>query len=216
MSPCERTWRRPDRRLLFSLAAVAVAGMCQGRARAVGQPDARQPVEDLYAALSSAVRANLSFAQRFVRLAPVIDRVFDLNAILQTSVGLRWAALDEASRAELFTVFRAFTIASYTANFDNGSGVKFQVLPQERTSGSDVIVESTLIPSGGDSVRIDYLMRDGTGGWRIVDVLLNGSISRVAVQRSDFRSLLASGSPVPLIDSLKKKVSELSDGTMRP
>jgi|SRR5580658_1276719 phospholipid transport system substrate-binding protein len=215
MSPSEHTWQRPGRRLLFGMAA-AVAGMCQGYAQAVGQPDARQPVTDLYATLQTAMRANLSFSQRFDRLAPEIDRAFDLNAILQTSVGLRWAALDEASRGQLFTVFRAFTIASYTANFDKDSGVKFEVLPQERTAGSDIIVESTLIPVGSEPIRIDYLMRGGTEGWRIVDVLLNGSISRVAVQRSDFRSLLASGSPAPLIDSLRQKVSELSDGTMRP
>jgi phospholipid transport system substrate-binding protein len=203
------------------MAAATVAVMCQGgiwqgHAQAVGQPDARQPVADLYATLQTAMRANLSFSQRFDRLAPEIDRAFDLNSILQTSVGLRWAALDEASRGRLFNVFRTFTIASYTANFDKDSGVKFEVLPQERASGPDVIVESMLTPAGGETVRIDYLMRGGTAGWRIVDVLLNGSISRVAVQRSDFRSLLASGSPAPLIDSLKQKVSELSDGAMRP
>ncbi len=56
------------------------------------------------------------------------------------------------------------------------------------------------------NIRIDYVMRGGAGGWRIVDVLLNGSISRVAVQRSDFRALLESGNPAALIDSLKRKV----------
>ena len=39
--------------------------------------------------------------------------------------------------------------------------------------------------------------------------------SRVAVQRSDFRALLASGSANPLIASLRQKVSDLSGGTMR-
>ena len=37
---------------------------------------------------------------------------------------------------------------------------------------------------------LDYVMRQGEKGRRAVDVLLDGSISRVAVQRSDFRSLL--------------------------
>ena len=36
-------------------------------------------------------------------------------------------------------------------------------------------------------------MRDDNGVWRAVDVLLDGSISRVAVQRSDFRKILANG-----------------------
>jgi phospholipid transport system substrate-binding protein len=58
-------------------------------------------------------------------------------------------------------------------------------------------------------------MRTSTMGWRIIDVLLDGTISRVAVQRSDFRALLASGDPAPLINSLKRKVVDLSGGTMR-
>lgn len=176
---------------------------------------------ELYAALQATMRMGHAtpFKQRFDELAPVIDRVFDLDAILQTSVGLRWSSLDEASRQTLAAVFRAFTVASYTANFDTDSGEKLDVLPQTRSVEYDLIVESELAPAHGDPVRIDYLMRQGPSaqgtGWRIVDVLLDGSISRVAVQRSDFRALLASGSPTPLIDSLKRKVSELSGGAMR-
>jgi phospholipid transport system substrate-binding protein len=123
--------------------------------------------------------------------------------------------LSETARQTLFTVFRAFTVASYTANFDNNGGEKFEVLPQTRTSGADIIVETKLIASSGEPIRIDYVMRNGPGGWRIVDVLLDGSISRVAVQRSDFRSLLASGDPNPLIDSLRRKVADLSGGAIR-
>lgn len=157
-----------------------------------------------------------AFQEKFNRLAPVIDRVFDLDAILRTSVGLRWTSLDATAQHSLFSVFRTFTIASYTANFGKDGGVKFAVLPQIRSSGTDSIVASTLSPASGDPVRIDYVVRGGAGGWRIVDVLLNGTISRVAVQRSDFRALLASGSATPLIDSLRQKVADLSEGTMRP
>jgi phospholipid transport system substrate-binding protein len=200
-------------------AGSAVTGFGGPRSRAQTS-DPRQPVDELYAALRAAMREGHAtpFKQRFDRLAPVIDRTFDLDAILQTSVGLRWPALDEASRQTLVEVFRAFTVASYTANFDTDNGEKLEVRPQTRAAESEVVVETSLVPAQGDPVRIDYVMRQEQGspvGWRIVDVLLDGSISRVAVQRSDFRSLLASGSPVPLIDSLKRKVAELSGGTMR-
>ncbi|HUB15081.1 MAG TPA: ABC transporter substrate-binding protein [Acetobacteraceae bacterium] len=40
--------------------------------------------------------------------------------------------------------------------------------------------------------------RSGPAGWQVVDVLTDGYISRVAVQRSDFRQLLASGGPPAL------------------
>jgi phospholipid transport system substrate-binding protein len=55
-------------------------------------------------------------------------------------------------------------------------------------------------------------MRDIDGQWKAVDILLNGSISRVAVQRSDFRALLASGNPDPLIAMLRDKVTALAAG----
>ena len=76
--------------------------------------------------------------------------------------------------------------------------------------------QSQLITPAGEQIRIDYVMRGGPGGWRVVDVLVDGSISRVAVQRSDFRSLLASGDPTPLVDSLRQKIAELSRAAMRP
>jgi phospholipid transport system substrate-binding protein len=207
-------WR--GRRSMLAMAAASVALL--GHAQAQGTGDPGQPVSDLYAALQAAMRMGVKtpFQQRFDRLAPVIDRVFDLDTILRTSVGLHWTSLDEASRRTLSAVFRTFTTATYTANFDKDDGQKFEVLPKPRSSGEDLIVASRLTPANGDPVRIDYLMRTGRAGWQIVDVLFNGSISRVAVQRSDFRALLASGSATPLIDSLRQKVADLSGGAMRP
>ena len=57
-------------------------------------------------------------------------------------------------------------------------------------------------------------MRNEAAGWKVVDILLDGTISRVAVQRSDFASLVSSGDASPLIGSLKSKVSLLSNGSM--
>jgi phospholipid transport system substrate-binding protein len=51
-------------------------------------------------------------------------------------------------------------------------------------------------------------------GWKIVDVLAGGSISRVAVQRSDFRGLLASGGGDALLASLQRKTADLSGGNL--
>ena len=57
-------------------------------------------------------------------------------------------------------------------------------------------------------------MKRMPGEWKAVDVLADGSISRVAVQRSDFRSLLASGGAPALLGSLQRKVSDLSGGAL--
>lgn len=64
----------------------------------------------------------------------------------------------------------------------------------------------------GDSHELDYVMRDTGSGWHVVDVLADGSISRVAVQQSDFRRLLSRGGAPALVASLTAKSQELSDG----
>ena len=45
-------------------------------------------------------------------------------------------------------------------------------------------------------------------------MLLNGSISQVAVQRSDFRASVTAGDASALIQSLQRKTAELSGGTL--
>jgi phospholipid transport system substrate-binding protein len=57
-------------------------------------------------------------------------------------------------------------------------------------------------------------MRQNGGPWQAVDVLADGSISRVAVQRSDFRRLLANGGAQALMTSLDHKTADLSAGAV--
>ena len=197
--------------LPLPLAALGVP--CAARAQAEG-PAA--PISLLNQALIQVMRAGSAgtpFPQRYNALAPVIDQVFDLQTILQTSVGLRWEQLPAEQQAELAQVFRAFTICSWAANFDSYDGQQFEILPEQRSVGADQVVATRLV-RGSKFTRLDYLMRQGPAGWKAVDVLLDGSISRVAVQRSDFRSLMSSGNAEPLIRSLQQKVAQLSGGTV--
>jgi phospholipid transport system substrate-binding protein len=57
-------------------------------------------------------------------------------------------------------------------------------------------------------------MRQEGSSWKAVDVLADGSISRVAVQRSDFRRLISRGGAQALIDSLNQKIADLSGGAL--
>jgi phospholipid transport system substrate-binding protein len=100
------------------------------------------------------------------------------------------------------------------ANFDKYEGEKFEVLPELRTAGSDQIVQTRIVSETGEPIRLDYVMQSSGAGWRVTDVLVDGTISRVAVQRSDFRALLAHGDASVLITTLRRKVMHLSGGTI--
>jgi phospholipid transport system substrate-binding protein len=178
---------------------------------------ARMPIERLDDALLVAMRSGdgTPFTDRYLALAPVIEQVFDLDAVLAASVGLSWATLPEAQKAQLATAFRRYTISSYVSNFDSYNGQTFQVLPSVRAVvNGEVVVRTRLVRANNSPVKLDYVMRSGPAGWQVVDVLTDGSISCVAVQRSDFRELLMAGGVPALAAGLGRKVAKLSGGML--
>jgi phospholipid transport system substrate-binding protein len=187
----------------------------QAAAQAAADP-ATIPVTQFYGVLLLAMKAGRStpFPQRYQMLAPAVDAAFDLAGILRISVGAFWSTLPPAQQQALLQVFRTYTIANYVANFHSYKGRVIDVQPTTRAVGSERVVTTTITKPGKDPLRIDYVMRDEDAGWKVVDVLLDGTISRVAVQRSDFASLVSAGNATPLINSLRSKVSILSNGSM--
>jgi hypothetical protein len=81
-----------------------------------------------------------------------------------------------------------------------------------RSMGSAQVVHTEIVKQSGSPSVIDYVMRPATAGWKATDVLLDGSISQVAVLRSDFRSLLARGL-LALAAHLEQKATELHNIT---
>jgi phospholipid transport system substrate-binding protein len=177
--------------------------------------EAVAPVQQLVDGLLRIMKAGSGtpFKDRFSTLQPVIDQTFDLAAILRESIGSTWAALPAEQQTMLTEAFQRYTVASYVNSFDGYNGQRFDVSPETRAIGSEQVVQTHLVPKQGDSHELDYVMRHGSSGWRVVDVLAEGSISRVAVQRSDFRRLLTRGGPQALAESLRLKSADLSDGT---
>ena len=197
---------------LSLLAALAVVPAAQA-----ATPEAA-PIVALNAALISTMKAgsaNASFTSRYNALAPVVESTFNLPVILQNSTGFYWSTLPAAQQQELQKVFEQFTVASYVNGFDGYSGQQINVLPAERTVGDKKVVETQIVPNdGSDPTELDYVMAKGENGWQVTDVLLNGTISKVAIQSSDFSSEVTSGDASQLISALKSKVADLSGGAL--
>jgi len=199
-------------------AALAATGAALLPPAAMANAAALAPIRELCDSLLGIMRAghNTPFAQRFDKLAPAIERAFDLPAILQLSVGPSWAALPPDQQAMLLAAFRRYTVANYVNNFDTYNGQRIDILPDTKDlPNGELVVQTRIISSSGETHALDYVMRHQGSGWRAVDVLADGSISRVAVQRSDFRRLVSRGGAQALIASLDSKTSDLSGGTIQ-
>ncbi len=207
------------RRTALGLAIAAVIAAAPWRPTLADATNTapQAPIERLDNALLATMKsgAGISFDQRYRALEPVLEQVFNLNAVLAASIGLSWAAMPDAQKAELAEVFRHYTVSSYVSNFNGYDGQRFEVLPSVRPVGNgEVIVQTQLIRADDSPVKLDYVMRQGPAGWQVVDVLTDGSISRVAVQRSDFQALLASGGAPALAAGLERKAVTLSGGAV--
>ncbi len=199
-------------------AVVFSAALAATPLRSFAATPEAAPIEALNAGLIATMKsasANASFMDRYKALEPVVKAAFNLQVILKNSTGFYWTTLPPAQQQELETVFEQFTIASYVNAFDGYNGQSFKVLPAERDVGASKVVESQIVPGDGSApTELDYVMTNGAAGWQVTDVLLNGTISKVALQSSDFSSEVTSGNATPLISALKAKVATLSGGAL--
>ncbi len=207
------------RRSLFALASgalLAVAVPWAPGAQAANARDAMAPVAQLDDALLAAMKAGsrgASFSARYATLQPVIEQVFDLERVLAASVGFSWPTISAQQKRALMAAFRRYTVATYVANFDSYNGQSFELVPGMREVGNgEAVVRTRLHRRSRSPVVLAYVMRQGPAGWQAVDVLTDGSISRVAVQRSDFQELLGSGGAPALAAGLERKAANLSGG----
>jgi phospholipid transport system substrate-binding protein len=205
------------RRLLLGFLMIATAPL--GR-RALGDTaptDAISTIKHFNDALLAVMKTaqKTDFSHRFQALTPQVDQTFDLGAVLAISVGSGWASFSADQQNQPLDAFRRYTVASYVASFDSYSGQSFTVSPDARSLDSDrVAVLSRIAPISGEATELDYVMKQTSSGWKVVDVLAAGSISRVAVQRSDFRRVLSTGGGDALLASLRRKTSDLSGGRL--
>jgi phospholipid transport system substrate-binding protein len=202
-----------------------IPGLCIALSLAVGifienaaalAVDPQNNVRGFYNTLLTTMRNGPTLGQsgRYTRLAPVVDRVFDVPSMARLAIGPSWATLSPAQQQQLVEAFRHYIAATYADRFDSYSGQQLQVTG-ERPYNADVIVQTKIVKSDGDTTRLDYLMRQNQGSWQISDVYLDGTISQVAIQRSEFHSILRRDGVDGLVMALKRKVDLLGGGVAK-
>jgi len=209
----DMSFRITRRALLAGLTSLCVAVLLTVAAPtqlAAAASDAQDVVRSFYGVLLSNMRDGriLGESGRLARLAPVVDRTFDIPTMTRLAIGPPWASLTPAQQQQLIAAFDHYVAATYADQFDTYSGEQLQVTG-ERPHGADIIVETRIVKPKGDVTRLDYLMRQDQGSGRISDVYLDSSISQLAVHRSDFHSILQREGVDGLVMALNRKVDLL-------
>ncbi|MGH7029986.1 MAG: MlaC/ttg2D family ABC transporter substrate-binding protein [Stellaceae bacterium] len=208
--------RNPTRRAgagriaTVSLALALICGMFAPRAGAV-PASPQDSVRGFYDVLLATMKNGRSLGQsgRYAALAPAVHGVFDVPLMARLAVGPAWAGLTAARQQEIVAAFGRYVAATYADRFDSYSGQQLQVTGAEPYAAG-VIVDTRIVNPGADPVSINYLMRRNGDAWQIADVYLDGTISQLATQRSEFQSILARQGVDGLIMTLNRKVDLLT------
>ena len=152
---------------------------------------------------------TLSESGRYARIEPVVHRLFDLPLMSRLAIGASWSTLSSAQQQVAITAFGAYIAATYADRFDSYSGQRLEIIGQQPSS-SGIIVKTRIVKSNGEPVSVDYAMRQNDGAWQISDVYLDGTISQLATQRSEFGAILRREGFEGLIATLQRKVKLLA------
>lgn len=167
-------------------------------------------IRTFYGTLLETMKQGPTLGQsgRYARLAPIVQRVFDIPLMARLAVGSPWTTFTPTQQQEVTQAFAHYVTATYADRFDSYSGEQLQVTG-ERPYGAQVIVTTRIVKSNGEPVTINYLMRDNGGTWQVADVYVDGTISQLATQRSEFYSILRREGVTGLITALNRKVDLL-------
>src|SRR5271154_6491142 len=172
-------------------------------------------VRSFYNVLLTTMKSGRALGQRgrYAALAPVVSGVFDVPFMARLAVGPSWATLTSTEQQQLIVSFGQYVSATYAYRFDSYSGQRLEVTG-DQPYGGEVIVKTQIVEFGSDPVTINYLMRQNGGLWQISDVYLDGTISQLATQRSEFQSILQRKGFDGLIAALNHKVDLLTSNTV--
>ncbi len=195
-------------RFLVCLLVFALAVGLSGPARAGAAEAAIQTFNDI---LLDVMKngPKLGFKGRVDKLRPAVAEMYDMPSMTKSTLGASAAKLTAEETVKLVETYLTFSVATYASQFDEWEGERFEVGEAHPSTGGAVVVPSWIVPKTGDPTQLDYVMREINGRWKVVDVLYDGSVSQVAVRRSEFVSIFRGKGLAGLIETIEKQTLAL-------
>jgi phospholipid transport system substrate-binding protein len=174
-----------------------------------------QTIDSLHEKLLDVMKnaVELGYEGREAKLEPVIPEHYDVAFMAEKSVGRHWKSASESERERFLEAFQRFMVANYAGQFDGYSGQSFETRGEEPARMDTILVRSRLIDPGDEDVELNYRMRQVNGSWKIIDVYLDGTVSELALRRSEFSGIVKREDFDALIAAIDERIAKLAAGT---
>ncbi|HQR19837.1 MAG TPA: ABC transporter substrate-binding protein [Burkholderiaceae bacterium] len=200
-------------RLLFVPAGIVLAGpvLAQGAAAA---PDAL--VRDLTTDVLDTIRADKGIANGDIgRVQKLVDEKIlpyvDFEKMTRLAVGRGWRSASPEQRAALTREFRTLLVRTYSGALAQVKDHQVQMGPMRAQPGdTDVLVRTSVVPSRGEKIQLDYRLEKQEAGWKIYDVNVLG-VWLVENYKTQFATEISAGGVDGLIKSLTERNRQLAE-----
>lgn len=198
------------RKTSASWAVLAALALCTAAAAASPQADV---VGRFNQSLLGLLESDQDFDGRFAQIEPVVEQTFDLPFMASKVIGRGWKQLTPEQQAEWLATFTRLTASNYAGRFVGEKGPSFETISEEDGSHGTKVVRTKLIQPDDDDVELTYRLRETPDGWKVIDCYLNGTVSEIALRRSEYGSVLRRDGFEALVTAVNRKSEQLAQGT---
>src|SRR5882724_9512177 len=169
---------------------------------------AQEFVQSKQARVTSLLHQSPS-SQRDKQIAAVLDGMMDYDELAKRSLATHWTDLSETQRREFTEVLRRLVQRNYERNIKNILEYRVEYLGEDPASDS-VVVHTRATSTTNvreDPVAIDYELGRVGEGWKVLDIVTEGS-SLVKNYKNQFHRIIQKDGYDALLKRMKDKLAK--------
>jgi phospholipid transport system substrate-binding protein len=196
---------RTDDAVRRGLALVALIATLAGFAGSAAAADPRETMQEtidqVLAVLNDPERNQ---EQRLADIEDIAYARFDMRTMSRLVLGRDWKRFSDEQKDEYLAAFKLYLANNYGDRINRYDQQTVEIIGVRDEPRGDKTVQTKIVGGEFDDARVDYRMRDKSGNWLVIDVVIEG-ISTVSNFRDQFREVLSRGGPAHLLEKLHEK-----------
>ena len=187
------------------IAAASYLAAADVRAATEFGAGARAVIAETVEEILAVLRDKSTPTENRIRsIEEIVYKRFDLYVMSRLVLARNWKRFSEEQKAEYVEEFKRYLTNSYGSRIERYDQQEVKIVGERKEPRGDVVVQTRIIGGEFEGMLIDYRLRNQTGGWRVIDVVIEG-ISMVSNYRDQFKSIVSNGGPELLLKKLREK-----------
>lgn len=151
--------------------------------------------------------ADINEADKTERFRDLFNEGFDIPAIGRFVLARNWRRANDTEKQEFVALFEDVIVYTWSRRFSKYDGQTIDVRGTTPDGETGTLVDSAIVDSNGESVSVQWRLRQREEGLRIVDIIVEG-VSMAITYRQEYASVIRQrGGLNGLLALLRQQVS---------